>query len=78
MRNLTLSAVTLTELQNADVSATAIDVDENIIFATSEKLSPDRELEVEIWKIDKDAVSLGLADAIGQYQRVYRSLHFSH
>ena len=61
MRNLTLSAVTLTELQNADVSATAIDVDENIIFATSEKLSPDRELEVEIWKIDKDAVSFRLS-----------------
>jgi elongator complex protein 1 len=57
MRNLTLSVVTLTEFQNADVSATAIDADENVIYATSEKLSPDGELEVEIWKIDKDAVS---------------------
>ena len=57
MRNLTLSVAALTEVLNADVSATAIDVDENVIFVASEKLSPDGELEVEISKIDKDAVS---------------------
>jgi len=56
MRNLTLSATTFTEFKNANVSATAIDVDENVIYATSEKLTPDGELEVEIWKIDKNGV----------------------
>ena len=58
MRNLTLSAVSLSEFQHANISATAIDVDENAIYATSEKVSPDGELEVEIWRIDKDAVSM--------------------
>jgi hypothetical protein len=57
MRNLTLSSTTLTAFQNTHISATAIDVDENVIYATSEKLSPDGELEVEIWKVDKDGVS---------------------
>lgn len=54
MRNLTLSAVTLTEFQNANISTTAIDVDENVIYTTSEKLSQDGEVEVEIWKIGKE------------------------
>lgn len=58
MRNLTLSAVSLSEFHHANLSATTIDVDENVIYATSEKVSPDGELEVEIWRIDKDVVSV--------------------
>jgi elongator complex protein 1 len=57
MRNLTLSIVTLTEFQSAHISTITIDTDENIFYATSEKISEDGELEVEIWKIDKDMVS---------------------
>lgn len=56
MRNLTLAASTLTVLQNANVSATTIDLDENVIYATSERQNLDGEVEVEIWKVDNDEV----------------------
>lgn len=56
MRNLTLAASTLTVLQNANVSATTIDLDENVIYVTSERQNLDGEVEVEIWKVDNDEV----------------------
>lgn len=58
MRNLTLAASTLTVLQTANVSATTIDLDENVIYATSERQNLDGEVEVEIWKVDNDEVWL--------------------
>lgn len=58
MRNLTLAASTLTVLQNVNVSATTIDLDENVIYATSERQNLDGEVEVEIWKVDNDEVWL--------------------
>lgn len=76
MRNLTLSAVTLTEFQNANISTTAIDVDENVIYTTSEKLSQDGEVEVEIWKIGKEEVSTVL-DNINLHQYACRNLRRS-
>ncbi|KAF9463531.1 pol II transcription elongation factor [Collybia nuda] len=57
MRNLTLAASTLTVIQNANVTATTIDLDENVIYATSERQNLDGEVEVEIWKVDSDETS---------------------
>ncbi|KAF5375529.1 hypothetical protein D9615_009198 [Tricholomella constricta] len=54
MRNLTLFATNATDLQNANVSATAVDADENVIYATSERQDPDGNVAVEVWKIGND------------------------
>lgn len=51
MRNLTLTATTTTAFHNANISATTIDLDEGVIYAASERQSPDGEVEVEIWKM---------------------------
>jgi len=58
MRNLTLSSTTLTSFKNVDITTTAIDLDEGVIYATSEKLHLDGDVDVEIWKGEADEVSL--------------------
>ncbi|KAG5640485.1 hypothetical protein DXG03_008338, partial [Asterophora parasitica] len=52
MRNLSLYATSSTDLQNANVTATAIDVDENVIYTTSERQDPDGNVDVEVWKVE--------------------------
>ncbi|TFK44978.1 IKI3 family-domain-containing protein [Crucibulum laeve] len=51
MRNLSLIASGLTTLPNANISATTIDLDENIIYVAAEQQSPDGEVQVELWKV---------------------------
>ena len=58
MRNLTLSSTTLTSLQNVDITTTTIDLDEGVIYATSEKFHLAGDVDVEIWKVEADEVSL--------------------
>ncbi|GLB37914.1 hypothetical protein LshimejAT787_0409650 [Lyophyllum shimeji] len=52
MRNLSLFSINATDLQNANITATAIDVDDNVIYATSERQDLDGNVEVEIWKVE--------------------------
>ena len=58
MRNLTLSSTTLMSFQNVDITAAAIDLDESVIYATSEKFHLAGDVDVEIWKVEADEVSL--------------------
>ncbi|KAJ3564648.1 hypothetical protein NP233_g8162 [Leucocoprinus birnbaumii] len=51
MRNLTLVANDVVALETQAISATAVDLDENVIYAVSEGQSLDGEVEVELWKI---------------------------
>ncbi|KAJ7750119.1 pol II transcription elongation factor [Mycena maculata] len=51
MRNLSLTAEVITDLPDPNVSRTAIDLDENVLYATSERENSDGEVEVKIWKI---------------------------
>ncbi|KNZ72380.1 Elongator complex protein 1 [Termitomyces sp. J132] len=55
MRNLTLYAASATDLQNANVTATAIDLDENAIYAASERQDLDGNVSVEVWNVGNDA-----------------------
>ncbi|KAG6809392.1 hypothetical protein H0H92_000447 [Tricholoma furcatifolium] len=56
MRNLSLFATRLTDLLNANVTATAIDLDDNVIYAASERRDPDGNVDVEIWDVGNDEV----------------------
>ncbi|KAJ7133724.1 pol II transcription elongation factor [Mycena crocata] len=51
MRNLSLSAELITEIPDLNVSRTAIDLDENVLYAASESQNADGEVEVKIWRV---------------------------
>jgi len=51
MRNIALTATAITSLPNANVTATTIDIDENVLYAASERQSPDADVQVDIWKV---------------------------
>ena len=52
MRNLGLRAVHNIALPSANVSAVAIDLEEDTIYVTSERQNADADIEVEIYKLD--------------------------
>jgi len=51
MRNLGLRAVHNIALPNANLSAVAIDLEEDAIYVTSERQNADTDIEVEIFKL---------------------------
>jgi elongator complex protein 1 len=51
MKNLALIANSVVKLDNLNISATTIDLDENVIYAVSEKQKLDGEVDIELWKI---------------------------
>lgn len=51
MRNLALVATSTVKLDNLNISATTVDLDENVLYAVSEKQNLDGEVDVELWKI---------------------------
>jgi len=51
MRNLGLQAVYNIALPNANLSAVAIDLEEDAIYVTSERQNGDTDIEVEILKL---------------------------
>jgi elongator complex protein 1 len=51
MRNLSLATELITDIPDPIVSRTAIDLDENVLYATSESQNIDGEVEVKIWRI---------------------------
>jgi len=53
MRNLSLIATEYNSFgyANATVTATAFDIDENVLYAASERKNGDGEVEVELWKV---------------------------
>lgn len=53
MRNLVLVADSVIVLDNVNISATAVDLDENVIYAVSEKQNFDGDVDVELWKFGK-------------------------
>ncbi|KAF8058697.1 pol II transcription elongation factor [Lyophyllum atratum] len=54
MRNLTLFSINATDFPNANITATAVDLDENVIYATSERCDPDGNVDVEVWKVGEN------------------------
>ena len=52
MRNLGLRAVQNIALPNANISAVAIDLEEDTIYLTSERQNADADVEVEILKLE--------------------------
>ncbi|KAG6814838.1 hypothetical protein H0H93_012058, partial [Arthromyces matolae] len=57
MRSLTLSSTSATDLKNSNVTATAIDLDENVIYVASERTDPDGNVEVEVWNVGNEDAS---------------------
>ncbi|KAJ7252431.1 hypothetical protein B0H12DRAFT_1018110 [Mycena haematopus] len=53
MWNLSLAAELTTGIPDPTVSRTAIDLDENVLYAVSESQNPDGEVEVKIWRISQ-------------------------
>ena len=53
MRNLSLIATEYDSLSyaNAHLTATAFDLDDNVVYATSERKNLDGEVELELWKV---------------------------
>jgi elongator complex protein 1 len=51
MRNLSLCASSVTHIPGANLSATAVDLDQNILYVASETSNPDGEVEIMIWKV---------------------------
>lgn len=51
MRNLTLIATESSSLSNLNLTSTAIDLDENVIYAASEQQTLDGEVAVELWRV---------------------------
>ena len=51
MRNLGLRDVQNIALPNANISALAIDLEEDAIYVTSERQNADADIEVEIFKL---------------------------
>jgi elongator complex protein 1 len=59
MRNLALVAITTVTLENLNLSTTALDLDDNLIYATSERQNLDGEVDIELWNIGRfDTVGL--------------------
>ncbi|KAF5365923.1 hypothetical protein D9758_006686 [Tetrapyrgos nigripes] len=56
MRNLSLASIkTLSVGPNVNICCTTIDLDQNVLYAASERVTPDGvEVEIEVWKIDGD------------------------
>ncbi|KAF8963616.1 IKI3 family-domain-containing protein [Flammula alnicola] len=53
MRNLTLISSWDSHIPSSNITATTFDLDENVIYASSEVHNLDGEVEVELWKIDQ-------------------------
>ncbi|KDR75591.1 hypothetical protein GALMADRAFT_1330461 [Galerina marginata CBS 339.88] len=53
MRNLTLISSWASHIPSANITATTFDLDENVIYVSSERDNLDGEVEVELWKIDQ-------------------------
>jgi elongator complex protein 1 len=51
MRNLTLIATESSSFANLNLTSTAIDLDENVIYAASEQQTLDGEVAVELWRV---------------------------
>ena len=51
MRNLTLIATESSSLSNLNLTSTAIDLDENVVYAASEQQTLDGEVAVELWRV---------------------------
>ncbi|KAJ6497417.1 pol II transcription elongation factor [Mycena sanguinolenta] len=51
MWNLSLAAELINGIPDSTVSRTAIDLDENVLYAASESRNPDGEVEVKIWRV---------------------------
>ncbi|KAJ7744686.1 pol II transcription elongation factor [Mycena metata] len=63
MRNLSLAAELITDIPDLSVSRTAIDLDENVLYAASENQNTDGEVEVKIWRImQADNVGTSMVD----------------
>ena len=62
MRNLSLASSEIVIFPGASVCATAIDLDQNVLYAASERQNPDNDVEVEIWKIGLNPTD-GMAEA---------------
>lgn len=54
MRNLSLSSSRIKPVHRANICATAVDLDQNALFAASVNQNVDADLEVEIWKVRLD------------------------
>jgi elongator complex protein 1 len=52
MRNLSLSSSQIASFDGANICATSIDIDQNVLYAASERQNHDADVEIEIWKVE--------------------------
>jgi elongator complex protein 1 len=66
MRNLSLSSCQISSFRGANICATAIDLDQNALYAASERQNDDADVEIEIWKVGLGTTYVGNQVCVGQ------------
>jgi hypothetical protein len=66
MRNLALQATSATTAPNANLCATALDLDTGALYLASARLTPDAELTLEIWCAAVGTVRAGPSSPAGR------------
>lgn len=51
MRNISLSSSERVLVPGAHITATAVDLDRNVLYAVSEKQNLDADVEIEVWRV---------------------------
>ena len=59
MRNLSLSSSQIALFHGANICATAIDLNQNVLYAASERQNHDADVEIEIWKVGLSKTDVG-------------------
>lgn len=67
MRNLCLAASTSLELPDIQISCSTTDLDQNIDYIASERCNADADVEVEIYKAERDNSQVRVAHFAAPY-----------
>jgi len=50
MRNLALCSTSVTCFPERNITASVVDLEENYLWLASERLSPDADIDIELWR----------------------------
>jgi elongator complex protein 1 len=54
MRNISLCSAEIISFSGVNICATTIDLDQNVLYAASERQNFDNDVEIDIWKVGLD------------------------
>jgi hypothetical protein len=71
MRNLGLRYVSSVQITGASISAVALDLEEKVIYAASDRHNADADAEIEIWKVPSDIASQVDVSILSYMESIY-------